>query len=108
MEVIKNEVKPVSGIVPMRVLIRGRLESSRLHDGKRYSHVMTPAADAYSRPQLVEIRSKAALGQKGEEINVACTLGGYARKAYESKNKQTGEVVSVTPVDHTLDLIESD
>lgn len=95
-------------ILPMRVLVLGRIESSRVHDGKRLTHVMTPAADAYSRPQLLEIRSKGKLGDKGEEISVSCVLGGYQRKAYQAKDKNTGEIQTVNPVEHTLDLVDVD
>lgn len=91
----------------MRVLVVGRIETSRTHEGKRYTHVMTPAADAYSRPQLLEIRSRGKFGEKGEEVSVQCTLGGYQRKAYQARDKSTGEVVTVVPVEHTLDLVES-
>lgn len=92
--------------LPMSVRVKGRVEISRSHEGKRYTQVMTPAADAYSRPQLIEIRSKASLGSKGEEIDVYATLGGYQRKAYQYKDKNTGEVITIVPVDHTLDLVE--
>lgn len=107
-----NEVKSVAfgkkeAVIPMRVSVTGRIESSRLFDGKRYSHVLTPAPDAYSRPQLVEIRSNGKLAEKGDEVTVLCTLGGYQRKAYEAKDKNTGEVVRVIPVEHTLDLVEA-
>ena len=93
-------------IIPMQVLVKGRIESSRSHEGKRYTHVMTPAPDAYTRPQLLEIRSKGRLGEKGDEITVSCVLGGYQRKAYQAKDKQSGEVTTVIPVEHTLDLVE--
>lgn len=94
--------------VAMRVLVVGRIEASRSYDGKRLTHVMTPAPDAYSRPQLLEVRSKNKFGEKGEEISVTCTLGGYQRKAYQAKNKDTGEITTVVPVEHTLDLVEND
>lgn len=90
----------------MHVVVVGRVEGSKSYEGRRYTQVMTPAADAYSRPQLVEIRSKARLGEKGEEISCHCVLGGFQRKAYETKDKQTGEIVKVVPVEHTLDLCE--
>lgn len=90
----------------MQVVVTGRIEGSKTYEGKRYTQVMTPAADAYSRPQLVEIRSKARLGEKGEEISCRCVLGGFQRKAYETKDKQSGEIVKVVPVEHTLDLSE--
>jgi hypothetical protein len=38
-------------------------------------------------PQLLEIRSKAKFGDKGEEVSVSCLLGGYQRKAYQAKTK---------------------
>lgn len=90
----------------MHVVVAGRIEGSKTYEGKRYTQVMTPAADAYSRPQLVEVRSKARLGDKGEEITCSCVLGGFQRKAYETKDKQTGEIIKVVPVEHTLDLVE--
>ena len=92
----------------MQVVVSGRIEVSKTFDGKRYTQVLTPAPDAYSRPQLVEIRSKSKLGDKGEEVSAQCILGGFQRKPYEVKDKNTGEVVKVIPVEHTLDLIESD
>lgn len=100
------ERKIVAALPSMRVLVRGRIEGSKTFDGKRYTKIMTPAADAYSRPQIVEIRSKQQLGSKGEEVSVPCLLGGFERKSYEAKDKSSGEVVRVVPVEHTLDLIE--
>jgi hypothetical protein len=105
--VTKLEDKKASAVMPMRVLIVGRIEARKRFDGKSYTQVMTPAPDAYSRPQLVEIRSKAAIGDKGEEVSLSCTLGGFQRKAYETKDKTTGEIVKVVPVELTLDLVES-
>ncbi|WP_244965366.1 single-stranded DNA-binding protein [Janthinobacterium lividum] len=101
-----DEKKSQHSVKSMHVVVVGRIEGSKTYEGKRYTQVMTPAADAYSRPQLVEIRSKARLGDKGEEISAPCVLGGFQRKPYETKDKQTGEVVKVVPVEHTLDLIE--
>lgn len=92
--------------VPMVVLVRGRIEAKRSHDGIRYTRILTPAPDAYSRPQTVEVRSKANLGERGEEVSVICKLGGYSRKPFRSTDKDTGETTMVTPVDHTLDAIE--
>jgi hypothetical protein len=101
-----EDKKNVHAAKAMHVVISGRIEGSKTYEGKRYTQVMTPAADAYSRPQLVEIRSKVRLGEKGEEISCQCILGGFQRKAYETKDKQTGEIVKVIPVEHTLDLVE--
>ena len=90
----------------LQVLVRGKVEASRRFDGKRYTRIVTPAADAYSRPQVVEVRSVAKLGDVGEETEVTCRLGGYTRKAYRVTDKDTGEQTMVTPVDMTLDAVE--
>lgn len=92
----------------MMVAVMGRIEGSKVYEGKRYTQIMTPAADAYSRPQLVEVRSKSRIGEKGDEIACQCVLGGFQRKAYETKDKSTGEIVKVIPVEHTLDLVEGE
>lgn len=91
---------------PMQVVIRGRIEAISRFDGKTKTRVLTPAADAYSRPQTVDIRSERKIGERGEEITVSCKLGGYTRKAFRVTDKDTGETSMVTPVDHTLDAIE--
>ncbi len=107
--VVKMDEKKVqSAVKAMVVLVQGRIEGSKTYEGKRYTQVITPAADAYSRPQLVEIRSKGRLGEKGEEVACQCTLGGFQRKAYETKDKSSGEIIKVVPVEHTLDLVEVD
>ena len=90
----------------MQVSIKGRIDARRRHDKTMYTRVVTPAADPYSRPQTVEIRSKGALGQVGEEVIVQAQLGGYTRKPFRSTDKDTGETTMVTPVDLTLDAVE--
>ncbi|QUP53867.1 single-stranded DNA-binding protein [Ralstonia syzygii] len=95
-----------TSIKPMQVFVRGRIEQIRSHDGTRYTRIMTPAPDAYSRPQIVEVRGRQKLGERGDEVTVLCSLGGYQRKPYQFKNRDTGEVVTVTPVDMTLDVVE--
>jgi len=90
----------------MEVLIKGRIDAVRRHENTRYTRILTPAPDAYSRPQVVEVRSKGALGQRGDEITVTAHLGGYTRKPFRLTDKETGEVTSVTPVDMTLDAVE--
>lgn len=90
----------------MQVHVRGRVDARRRHDKTTYTRVITPAPDPYSRPQIVEIRSKGSLGQVGEEVIQLCTLGGYSRKPFASTDKETGETSMVTPVDLTLDAVE--
>lgn len=88
------------------VLVRGKIDDFRRYEKKHYTRLITPAVDAYSRPQILEIRSTRSLGQRGDEITQDCLLGGYSRKAYRHTDKDSGETMSVVPVDMTLDAIE--
>lgn len=91
---------------PMEVTVKGKIDAVRRHEQVRYTRILTPAPDAYSRPQVVEVRSKAQLGQRGDEITITAKLGGYTRKPFKTTDKETGEITMVTPVDMTLDAVE--
>lgn len=99
-------IAPSAKALPLQVFVKGKVEASRRFDGKRYTRIITPAADAYSRPQVVEVRSVSKLGDLGDETEVTCRLGGYTRKPYRTTDKDTGETMMVTPVDLTLDAVE--
>jgi len=90
----------------MEVHIKGKIDAQRKHGQVRYTRVLTPAPDAYSRPQTIEVRSKGQLGSTGDEVAFTAKLGGYARKAYRATDKDTGETSMVTPVDLVLDVLE--
>lgn len=100
-----TSIKPTT-VKPMEVIIAGRIDASRRYEGMTYTRILTPAPDAYSRPQVVEIRSKSRLGDKGEEVTIRAQLGGYTRKPYKFTDKETGELTTITPVDHSLDFLE--
>ncbi|WP_455553334.1 single-stranded DNA-binding protein [Comamonas kerstersii] len=93
-------------IKPMEVFVVGRIDATVLNKGRRYTQIVTPAPDAYSHPQVIEIRSKEKLGSVGEEVQVFGILGGYKRKPFKVTDPETGEVRLVTPVDMTLDHAE--
>lgn len=98
--------KPARQMAFNQMLVRGRVEETRRHGNTSYTRVLCPAADEYSRPQTLEIRSKSRLGQKGDTITQLCVVGGYTRKAFRATDKETGETAMVTPVDHTVDAVE--
>lgn len=107
MSVVPGNVKSLSSAARfMEVTIRGKVEASRRHASKYYTRLITPAEDAYTRPQIVEVRSGAKLGNRDDEITVSCKLGGYTKKAFRATDKETGEISMVTPVDLTLDALE--
>jgi hypothetical protein len=90
----------------MYVVIFGRVQEVRRHKDQTYTRIVCPAEDAYSRPQVVEVRSKRAIGRRDDEIEVTCKLGGYTRAPFRMTDKETGETMSVIPVDLTLDVQE--
>ena len=92
---------------PMQVTVKGKIDANRRYESSRFTRILTPAPDAYSRPQIIEVRSKAKLGELGDEITVACKLGGYTRKPYRVTDKESGETSMITPVDLTLEVIEA-
>ena len=98
--------KPARQAAFNQMMVRGRIEETRRHANVSYTRVLCPAADEYSRPQTLEIRSKARLGQKGDTVTQLCVVGGYTRKAFRATDKETGETTMVTPVEHTVDAVE--
>lgn len=95
-------------IKPMQVMVVGRIDSVELHGGFRYTKVTAPAVDAYSYPDVVEIRSKRPIGSKGEEVRVLGRLGGYKKKPFSVTDKETGEVRFVSRVEMYVTLVEED
>ena len=94
-------VKPVTN----QVLIAGRIESMTKYKDSVVSLVRTPAEDEYSYPSTIEIRSKARLGQVGDDISVTVKLNGVPR-AYTRTDKETGEQVQQKTADMYLHVIE--
>ena len=60
-----------------QMMIQGRIERVSKYDGNVDHIVITPAADAYSKPSVLRIRSKALLGQRGEDVRVLCHFNGW-------------------------------
>lgn len=87
-------------------VIMGRIEAKRKYDGVFYSRIVCPALDAYSKPDVVEVRSKSSLGDIGEERQFRVRIGGFAKRAVVTHDKETGENRSFVPVIMTLDAVE--
>jgi hypothetical protein len=97
---------PRPALRPMEVLVTGRIEEVQRYEGTFSTRIICPAADQYSQPQNVKVRSKSRIGSRDDLVPVTVRLGGYKRKVFTAVDKETGERVSVVPVDMTLDLIE--
>lgn len=88
------------------VMFRGKVIRVTRYENLFYTQMICPAPDHYSKPQIVEIRSKSGFADLDQEVDVKAKLGGYHGKTYKSTNKDTGVVKTVYPVNLTLDLVE--
>ena len=100
-------VKPVASAQYLRVSIRGKIIRSRRFEEHIHTAIMCPAKDEFSKPQVVEVRSRRKIGEREDIITVECDLGGFERKAFQMRDAETGEVLRIIPVNHTLDVIEA-
>lgn len=67
--------------------------------------IRLPAADAFSSPATVELRSKDRIGQAGDDVNVSVRIGGYGR-SYKATDPETGEQRVVQTADNSLTVVE--
>jgi len=79
----------VKALAAMQVRIVGRVKAVDQLDDMVITQVVCPAADAYSMPATVAIRSGRRLGRPGEEIDVFCQLAGMPE---QWTDKKTGEL----------------
>lgn len=101
-----TETAQASRIKPRQTLLVGRVEQVELVNAVRYTTIICPAHDQYSSPEIITIRSKRPIGAKGDEIRQLCSVGGFRGRAFETKDKDTGEIRKVRQVQHTIDAIE--
>lgn len=99
-------LKPAGAPAYMIVTVRGKILRARRYLQDTLTAIVTPAKDEYSKPQIVQVRSKRKLGEIDEVVVVECEVGGYERKQYELTDKDSGEVTRIKPVEHTLDVVE--
>lgn len=95
-----------SALQSMVVQIEGKVTRVRRYEGTFYTVIVCPAVDLYSRPQTVEVRSKARFADPEETVKVKARLGGFEGRAYRVTDKDTGESRNLVPVNQTLDLVE--
>lgn len=89
--------------------IKGMISSVRQQVIAGNKHFLTcmrlPAADAYSHPATIEVRSEKPIGKKGDEVEGAVMVGGYP-DSWERTDKQTGEVETIATARIVLQWLE--
>ena len=63
-----------------QAVIRGRVTEVKSTEDQKYTVISLPAPDAYSKPQVVEVRSKRLLGKPQDDVTVRVAIEGYRRK----------------------------
>ena len=104
---------PVQGkTFPMplgQAMIAGRIYSRRkikTADGSFFlSVIKLPAADAFSHPLTVEVRSHDSLGNAGEDWSGAIRVNGYPR-SYDTKPDADGVISKVATAQNILEAVE--
>lgn len=102
--------KPKSYSVPLNHgYVTGRLGSRttvQLKEGKRWLQLLvTPAPDPYSMPSVIELKSKDALGQEGDDWSGHIKIGGYPNN-YEVTDRD-GVIKQVRSARVVLEVVES-
>lgn len=96
----------MSDLLNLETTVSGKIKRFNSAAGFYYTTIVSPAADAYSFPPVVRIKSKRTLGRIGDEIaDVHCRVTGYER-SFPYTDKRTGEQSKGFNVDMLLELIE--
>jgi hypothetical protein len=94
------------GVQPVRLI--GRIEEVRginSQGGRAFMHlVKLPAADEFSSPATVLVKSKDRHGQEGDTFDALVQVGGYAR-SYQHQDEETGRKVTRRTADNTLTVV---
>ncbi|ENP7124472.1 DNA-binding protein G5P [Klebsiella pneumoniae] len=96
----------MSNLLNLETTVTGKIKRFNNSGGFYYTTIVSPAADAYSFPPVIRIKSKKPLGLIGDEItDVHCRITGYER-SFSYTDKQTGEKSKGYNVDMLLELLE--
>lgn len=106
MNAVVNSGQVPQAVKSMVVLVAGKVQEVRRHEKTIFTRVIAPAADEYSKPQIVEIRSQQRIGERGDVIKQLCRLGGYEGRPFNAVDKSTGESRTARRCDLTLDAME--
>lgn len=74
----------------IEVTIKGRIDSSEVHNGKTFTILTTPSKDDFSHPSRFKVSSAQPLGSPGQIVECKLDVTGMVReKSYRDRN--TGE-----------------
>ncbi len=90
-------------------MIRGKITNQRkikTQAGPLYlTLVILPAADEFTSPSTVEVRSSEKLGDVQDTVSLKVKLSGF-RRQYKYTDKESGEIQNVTTADMSLSVVQ--
>jgi len=108
-EVVKAQQNGAPSPSPLVATLVGRIAAKRAintREGRQFiTIVKLPAPDEYTSPQTVELRSRAPLGEVGDQFMGRVRVGGYGR-SYQATDAETGEKRTVQTADNSLTVLE--
>lgn len=94
----------------LTALVAGRVAARRRYRN-RTGHTVhltvlkLAAADEFSSPETIEVRSEQPLPEVGQVWRGKVRIGGYGR-SYQQEEPQTGEKVTIQTADNNLTVVE--
>ncbi|WP_162787879.1 hypothetical protein [Chromobacterium haemolyticum] len=101
-----EQTAPKPSLSANMAVVFGRIKAVRKSDDFVHTQVIQPAADEYSMPGVVEVRSRKRLGDVGQDVQVKVQCTGYYGKPFDTEDKVTGEIVKKRAVINVLAAIE--
>ncbi|UBI64278.1 DNA-binding protein G5P [Serratia sp. HRI] len=87
----------MSNLLNLETTVTGKIKRFNNSGGFYYTTIVSPAADAYSFPPVIRIKSKKSLGRIGDEItDVHCRITGYERSFHTLISKQVSSLKGIT------------
>lgn len=109
-QVAAGQSTPAQAQVLLTALCAGRIASKRRYRSRQGQTVhltvlKLAAADEFTSPETIEVRSSQPLGEVGDTWRGKVRIGGYGR-SYNTEDAQTGDKVTVQTADNNLTVVE--
>lgn len=88
-------------------LIAGRRRVTTSSGAVWLTVVRLPAADEFSHPATVEVRSKSSIGDVDERWQGIVSVNGFPRQYNSKPDPETGEIKLIRTAEVRLDVVES-
>ena len=99
------KLKPAQSFISGQISARRRISSQG--STVWLTVVRLPAADEYSHPATIEVRSHAPIGDVNDKWQGVVAVSGYPRNYNTKPDPETGEIKNVKSAQVSLDVVEA-